>query len=110
MQVKDSVDDLSKRVRGLEQMEKRITQLQVGCPVPLHSMYTAELPSRADAFAAEYRVHRAMSRRRSSGEWFRFDRGDGLEQLFTSVDQAVDAEHGMPLVQVNKIRFAEFKF
>ena len=28
MQLKDRVDDLSMRVRGLEQMEKRITQLE----------------------------------------------------------------------------------
>ena len=28
MQLKDHVDDLSKRVRGLEQMEKRVAQLE----------------------------------------------------------------------------------
>lgn len=79
--------------------ERRFQNLQTGCPVPIQSLYAAELRNRETAFAAEHEAHRRLSRHRTQGEWFQFVQS-GLDAMFAEVDAAVATYKGRDLQRI----------
>lgn len=67
--------------------EKRIAQLQTGCPLPIGSCYISEFRTRAKALQAEHLVHARLSRNRTCGEWFKFHESS-LDGLFSEAESA----------------------
>jgi hypothetical protein len=50
--------------------DNRLSELQVGCPFPLHIAHQFAAPSRAAALALEGAAHRALAADSATGEWF----------------------------------------
>lgn len=53
-----------------DQPDKRLLELQTGCPFPLHIAHQFAATSRHHALAIENAAHRALASDNSSGEWF----------------------------------------
>lgn len=54
-------------------VENRISEVQIGCPMPITEVLAVECRSRGVARACERGMHFQLETYRTSGEWFQFD-------------------------------------
>lgn len=87
--------------------DKRLSSLQTGCPLRIHSMYVSRLPTRYHAMAAEAAIHSKMSRFRTRGEWFIL-RNEALDTMFSVCEQVVAEHKGSPFERSQQMRLTHF--
>lgn len=61
--------------------QKRLAELQVGCPFKLEVIRTWRFPGAVFANGAEQRFHERNAAARVHGEWFEIDERDAIKQL-----------------------------
>lgn len=65
--------------------DKRIVEIQSGCPYPIEILYWVRARDRPNAFELERDFHEVFRDKRLTGEWFSMnadDASDGLEMCF----------------------------
>lgn len=75
-------------------VEGRISNVQIGCPVPITEILAVECKSREVARACERGMHFQLVAYRSSGEWFQFDMDDPTHKaaFHTAAKKVLDRE------------------
>lgn len=68
------------KIGHTNELLSRLGGIQTGCPVQIGGVAYARVPSIEQAREVEGLVHRIMGRRKSQGEWFRFDLEDEADK------------------------------
>lgn len=89
--------------------DSRLTQLRVGCPLPVKMFCLAETDCRFKAKKAERAFHRAFEKRHVTGEWFKFDIESAEDKReFNEASRKIFARFMPPSTTWAKINMVEF--
>lgn len=75
-------------------VDKRLIQVQTGCPLRIAVVLAAKLPSVSDAMAVECLLHNEHWHDRTWGEWFKFSANMGERQALEAIRLACERHLG----------------